>query len=714
MNSSHHIISAAPDPRDLPMAPGQSLMVPSDRVDLSGSVAFFRRRSGLIAMVTAAALAIGGAITWYTPTTYTADAMVSLQAVTEDRSNATGGAGRQAGPAPDSAYVDTQVEIIKSRDLAQRVATALGALDGLNPTERAETITRFQSNVSAIRSGESYALKIVFDADSGQAAAKAANMYAQQFTQLEMQASQESNRETTRLVAPRLEELRRQAHADTERLQRYRIANGLLSTSGASLTEQEISSYNQEVTRARAETAESQARLSTALQQLQSGSSGEDVGEALGSSVIGSLRARETLVGGEVANLSARYGPNHPQLVRAQGELAEVRRNIQSEIGRIISSLQARRDVAQQRLASLSSSLGAARGDLARNNAAMVGLDELERAAQSSQALYESYLNSYRQLVAQDGTQRPNARVLSLAEVPLLPSSPNVPLNMALALVIGLGAGLAAAYVAEALFRGLTTADEVEQGLGHRYLGSIPLLASVSRKARREVPAITQEPRSAFAESFRSLRTSIEQAVYGPTQVIAVTSALPKEGKTTVSSCLAQTLAVSGLPTILVDCDLRGRGVSRLLRLSPEHPGLIEVLEGRVSLAEALVTGESGLCVLPIRPSDSDPENLLTGEIFARLVQELRACFDHVVLDLPPVLPIAAGRTIAGLADATVLVVRWRKTMSGAARSALGMLPRDTVNVVGVTINRMDMRRRRLFGHGDPAYFYREYKGYYA
>ncbi|NEL74596.1 MAG: hypothetical protein G3W60_22015, partial [Xanthomonas perforans] len=87
----------------------------------------------------------------------------------------------------------------------------------------------------------------------------------------------------TRLVAPRLEELRQQAHADTERLQRYRIANGLLSTSGASLTEQEISSYNQEVTRARAETAESQARLSTALQQLQSGSSGEDVGEALGS-----------------------------------------------------------------------------------------------------------------------------------------------------------------------------------------------------------------------------------------------------------------------------------------------------------------------------------------------------------------------------------------------------------------------------------------------
>ncbi|MFD2137628.1 CpsD/CapB family tyrosine-protein kinase [Novosphingobium resinovorum] len=179
------------------------------------------------------------------------------------------------------------------------------------------------------------------------------------------------------------------------------------------------------------------------------------------------------------------------------------------------------------------------------------------------------------------------------------------------------------------------------------------------------MPAITQEPRSAFAESFRSLRTSIEQAVYGPAQIIAVTSALPKEGKTTVASCLAQTLAVSGRGAILVDCDLRGRGVSKLLRLSPEHPGLIEVLEGKVSLADALVTGESGLCVLPVKPSDLAHDTLLTGETFTRLLQELRACFDYVVLDLPPVLPIAAGRTLAGMADATVLVVRWRKTMKG-------------------------------------------------
>ncbi|PNU04779.1 GumC family protein [Novosphingobium guangzhouense] len=713
MNSSSQIISAAPDPRDMAYAPGQMLM-PSgmERIDLSGSMAFFRRRAGLIAMVTGAALLIGAAISYSMPTVYTAEATVSLVTPPEGQ-NPAAGAVRQAGPAPSSSYVDTQVETLKSRMLAQRVAQALGVLEGRTPQEQADIVSGYQRHVSAVRSGESYALDIVFQADSGQDAAKIANMYAQQFTQVEVEAARESTRDTAQLVAPRLQQLREQAHADTERLQRYRIANGLLSTSGASLTEQEISSYNQEVTRARAVAAESEARLATARAQLNSGSSGEDLGEALGSGVIGGLRARESQVGGEVANLEARYGANHPQLQRAKSELAEVRRDIGKEVSRIVSNLEMQRDVASQRLASLSASLGAARGDLARNNAAMVGLDELERTALSSQAMYESYLNSYRQLMAQDGTQQPNARVLSLAEVPLLPSSPNVPMNMVLALVIGLGAGLAAAYIAEALFRGVTTAEEVQYGLGSRFLGSIPLLGSVSR-ARREVPAITEEPRSAFAESFRSLRTSIEQAVYGPAQVIAVTSALPKEGKTTIASCLAQTLALCGERTILVDCDLRGRGVSKLLRLPAEHPGLIEVLEGKVSLADALVTGESGLCVLPVMPSDIEPDSLLTGETFARLIDELRACFTHVVMDLPPVLPIASGRTMARLADATVLVVRWRKTMRGAARSALNLLPRESVNVVGVTINRIDVRRQRLFGHTDPAYFYRQYKGYYA
>lgn len=715
MNGSRQISSAsASDGRALvAQPPGQAIMVPPDRVDLRGSVSFFRRRLSLILAITALAIAIGAIITFMTPAVYKAEALVSLETPQAETARTTG-AAVASGPAPSSAFVDTQVAILTSRELAARVGEALGLMKGKSAAEQRDVIDELQNGASAERSGESYALTLTYEAPNARDASLRANEFARQFTQWELLSSKERNQDSIKLIANRLNQLRAQAHADTEALQRYRIANNLLSTSGASLTEQEISAYNQEVTKARAMAAEDQARLDTALAQLRSGSSGEDVGEALGSSVVSSLRSRVSEVGGEVANLESRYGPSHPQLVRAKGELAELQRQIQAEIGRVVSNLEAKRDVSQQRLGSLSGSLAGARGQLSQNNAAMVGLDELQRTAEVSQGLYETYLNSYKQLVAEEGTERANARILSNADTPILPSSPNVPMNMLLSVVIGLGAGLAAAFVAESLFHGITSPDEIENVLGVRYLCSIPLLASVSKTSRKEVMAIVEEPRSAFAESFRSLRTSIEQATQGPAQVIAITSALPKEGKTITSACLAQTLAAGGASTVLVDCDLRRRGVTRLLRLGQEHDGLVEVLEGNANLSETLIIGNGGLAILPIRPADSEPEALLVGNLFERLIDELRMRYEYIILDLPPVLPIAATRTLASRADATVMIVRWRKTPEAAVRAALQQLPPDRINLAGIALTQIDMRRRRQFGSNDPAFYYKQYQQYYS
>jgi len=712
MNNSRQIISA-PGGRGRSLAEiGETALTPVDRVDLTGSVSFFRRRLRLIVSVVLLALAIGAALSFMQPKVYTASAVVSLRPPPENQSGAN--VAVATAPAPSSAYVDTQVEIITSRKMAEQVAAGLGLLDGLPEERRRDAVDDLQGNVRAERSGESYALTITYDGSSGEEAARRVNAFARQFANWELRLGREQNKEAIAAIEKRLAELRQQAQADTAALQQYRIANNLLSTSGASLTEQEISSYNQEVTRARAEAAEDHARLNTALDQLRAGSSGDDVGEALGSAVITSLRSREAEVGGEVANLASRYGSNHPELIRARGELREIRGQIDSEISRTISNLRAKRAVSQQRLASLTGSLNTARATLSQNNAAMVGLDELERNAQVSQGLYETYLNSYQQLVASEGTEQSNARILSLAEVPFFPSAPNIPMNMLLALCIGLGAGLLAAFLAETFFRGVTGPEDIEGDVGERYLGSVPLLASVSKKQRREVTAIGKEPRGAFAEAFRALRTSIEQATLGPAQVLAVTSALPKEGKTVTAICLAQTYAMSGASTVLVDCDEAKRGVTRLLNLPSEHPGLIEVLNGESELDEALFSSEAGLSILPLRNAVDPAEAPLSGEAMNRVITLLRARFEYVILDLPPVLPVAAARNVATMADATIMLVRWRKTASAALRSALHQMPADRINIVGVALTRVDMRRRSLFGRQDPAFYYREYRAYYA
>ncbi|MDE2435379.1 MAG: AAA family ATPase [Sphingomonadales bacterium] len=712
MNGNHGQSLTTIGSRDL-AAIGHHHSHGQDRLDLADSFAFFRRHALLILGTTTLVLLVALAASLLMPKTYRAKAVVMLvgNAAQAGQADPT----RAGQVAISNELVETQAEVITSRDMAERVVDRLDLDKGMNAQQRETLVTDLDQKVGAERTGESYALAIHYDARTPGEAALIANTFAQQYSQWDLLTEQQRNADTRKSMEGRLIQLRAQAQADTQALQQYRIANNLLSTSGASLTEQEISNYNQEVAKAKAEAAEDEARLNTALRQLKSGSNGDDVGEALGSQVVSGMRAQETQLAGQVASLSARYGQNHPELIRTRSQLAEVRQQIQAEIGRVVSNLRAKADVSNQRLTSLTASLGTAQSKLSQNNAAMVGLTGLERNAAASQAIYDNYLSSYKQLLAAEGTERPNARVLTWASPPRTPLSPNLKLNMALAAVIGLGLGILAAYVAEALLQGLTTPEQVEDLTGQPFLASIPLLSSVGTGQSQTMSAIRDEPYSVFTEAFRALGTSLDMSTHGSAKVVAITSALPGEGKTVVSSCLAHIYATSGLRTVLIDCDLRRQGISRLLNLRSRQNGLLEVLDGRTKVNFKGVDNEEFVFwTLPIIPSDEDGEQLIAGQPFADLLEQLRGQFDRIVLDLPPVLPVAYTRTVAARADTVVMIAHWRKTSAFALRAALRRLPPDQVNVAGVALNQVDMRRRAYFGRLDPAFYYKKYREYYA
>ncbi|MCJ2179807.1 GumC family protein [Novosphingobium album (ex Hu et al. 2023)] len=690
---------------------GRELARP-DRIDLSESIGFFRRRLKVIIGCVALCVLIGLAFSIFGQKTYRAETTVMLLPQSDTLVE---GDGKQSQPTMmNGQLVDTQIEIIESRDMATAVADSLGLTRGLSEQDKRASVDNLQNHVSATRAGVSYALTISVDASDAQDAAKLSNEFAKQFVNWEESNARKRHAMERADVKDRLAELRQQAQSDTQKLQQYRIANNLLTTTGASLTEQEISNYNFEVTKARAEAAEDQARLQTAINQLRSGSSGDDVGETLESSVIASLRTQEAQLAGEVANLSTKYGPNHPQLVRTRNELSEIRVQIQTQIGRIISNLQAKQAVSSQRLASLTSSLSSARAKLSVNNAAMVGLSELERAAEASQVIYETYLNRYKALVAAEGTEKPNARILTYAEVPLSPRTPNLKLNLALSLVIGLGVGIIGAYIAESMFHGVNGPEDVEKDLHENFLASIPLLQSVNPQRSHAVAAIRDDPRSVFAESFRVLYTAIDQSCNGASQVIAITSALPGEGKTVMSCCLAHVLATSGKRTVLVDCDMHRRGISRLLDVKPEQKGLIEILSGDAPLDVEQLMGGGQFCIIPLKADPEKPEELLTGDEFVQLLETLRQHFDHIILDLPPVLAIASTRVIASRADAVVMATQWRKTSAFAIRAARKRLPDEQVNVVGVALNQVDLRKKSFFDRKDASFYYGQYREYYS
>jgi polysaccharide biosynthesis transport protein len=717
---------------------------PSDTLDLGTLTSALHRQIWLFAIVFSTVLILAITITFTQTPRYTAKAQIVLTTARDQIAPEKTGAGQR--PVETMDRTDTEVQILQSRELADKVASALeltnepgfapgarkpgliargmamlsgGSAAPLAPPSAADihrqVVDEVLGSLRVSRVAETRAVQISFTSTSPLLAARIANEYARQYTSRRVREELDANRGATRFLARRLDELRAQAQADTRRVQQYRVDHNLLSTSGASLTEQEISSYNQEVTTAKAQAAEDEARLNAARAQLQRGSTGDDVGEALSSSVVSGLRAKQAEVSGRLADLRSRYGANHPDLIKAKSELADVNDQIQAEIKRVISNLEARKRVSNDRLESLSGSLNTARGALAGNNQALAGLDDLERRAQASQAVYDSYLNRYKETVAAEGTESPDADVVSWAETPQAPSSPRLILNLFLGAVLGAGLGFVSAFLAETLFSGLTTGTEVEEKLGLPCLADIPIPSSLTPRLRGSPEALVANGRTPLSEAFKNLRTSIDYGTATPPKVIAITSALPKEGKSTIVACLGRSMASDGERVLLIDCDAVQTSLSRRICGSNRSTGLAQLLRGECGFDDVVQIDElTGVHLLPLASARHERGEPLVTRKLLELIEELRGRYDRIIIDTAPVLPIAETRLATALADATIVVAHWRSTPDHAVRAALRLLPSKYVNVVGVVLSRVNMRKQSKYARGEPSYYFKQYRAYYA
>jgi succinoglycan biosynthesis transport protein ExoP len=718
--------------------------------DLRRLASRFRKRLRLFSAVALAVFVGVVLFTFGATPKYTATAEVMLDTRKEQVVSAE---AVLSGMAVDSPAVDTEVEVIKSRQLAERVVKALkldqdpefnttlekphglkavthavAAMFGAGrPAEAGLTAVEAQKaheqivdhvikNLKVSRAGLTYVIDVGYESEDSAKAAQIANKFADLYLLEQLEAKFDATRQATEWLNGRLQELRGQVQQDDAAVQQYKIANNLLSASGTNLTEQEISNYNTSLSEARAQAAEDVARLNTARAQMSHGSTGEDVGEALTSPVIQELRKQRAEISARVADLQGRYGERHPDMLKAKRQLSDIDAQIQQEIGRIISNLQAKAQVSQQRTASISGSLGGARGTLVANSRALVRLNELQRNADASRTLYESYLNRFKETSTQQGIEQSDSRVVSKAKIPTEQSSPKVQLNIAVGLVLALIAAMASILIAEGLDAGMTTAEDVEKRLDAAFLGSIPLLSSTTDSPTASpLDYVVERPLSAFSEAFRNLRTSILYSRLGDAvKVVAITSALPGEGKTTTSICLGRVAAQQGARVVIVDCDLRRQTVNRLLENQPVF-GLLEVLSGDATLDQALTLDPtSGAYVLPLTKGGFTPKDVFGSPAMDRLLEMLRERFDFVILDTAPVLPVADTRILAPKADVLVFLARWRKTPQDAIEAAFRNLSGTGTYIAGVALTQVDLKQQSKYGYGDGGYYYTEYKKYYA
>lgn len=635
-------------------------------------------------------------------------------------------------PQRDVNVVDTEVEALYSVELAKRVVRDLDLMndpefqrlvDGKPDLER--TANAVIGNLSVRRAGETYLIDIVTESVDAKKAAKLADSYAINYIALQKATKRAATQQANDLLAERIDEMAAEVEEAERQVQQYRIANGLMSVNGATLAEQSIAEIDNELARARASEREALGRLASAR------SSGVRV-DAAQTPALQTLRASLASAEQDLREAQQTYGPQHPRYQTSQARVDELRKAVAAETDRARAALSAERQqeidrltaeaaAAAQRRASLSGSVGGTRGALASTNKAQVQLNKLMRDAQAVRATYEAYLNRYQETTTKLGTEQADARIVSQATIPPSPTKPSLKMNLALGGLMGVALALAAIVGFATLDSKLNTPAEIERMFDVDSLPSLPTLESTLERDENVAEAgepedyILEHPQSIFAEQYRNLRAALLRSKTDERiRVVAMTSSLPNEGKTTSSICLARLAAVSDIRTIIVDCDLRHRSLNRLVPDNPDK-GLVEFLKGDATLEQVIWHDEaSGMDILPISTARHSKSDYIGSEKMRQLIADLRERYEFVVLDTPPVLPLADTRLIAGWADAVAVMCRWRSTPRRALESTLEILADADAKIAGVGLSMVDLRKQSRQGYGDPTFYYSKYKSYYT
>lgn len=594
--------------------------------------------------------------------------------------------------------------------------------------KRRQALAKLLDNLKVARVGRSYVLEISYTATSPQLAAAVANAIADAYLTDKLDAKYDATRRAGDWLQRRIEELRQHSLESDLAVQRFRAANGLVTANDKLVSDQQLAELNSALIVARADTARARARSDRIEAIIASGETDAVVTDALESSVIGSLREKYLESSKREAEISRRLGQDHVQAVRLRQEMTEYNRLMFDELRRIARSYQSELEVARSRERQITQGVRNATEVSVTAGETQVQLRELERAAETYRDLYQTFLQRYQEAVQQQSFPVTEARVISRAVPPAGASEPRLSLVLAICLALGCAAGGVVGAFREFRDRFFRTGEQVRDVLGLEYLGSVPLVEPPPGRRPPAGPArgevwrktemsgfATEHPSSAFAETLRSARIAADVHIDKPCKVIGFVSVLPGEGKSTIAMNFAQALAGSAR-VLLIDADLRNPGATRALG-SHAQGGLLEVLlEGRVPASAILADPDTGLKFLPAVVTRRMPHSseLLASAAMARLLAQMAAEFDYIVLDLPPLGPVVDARAVATRVDGFVMVVEWGGTSRKAVRDTLNAEPQIAGRCLGVMLNKVDGSRMKLYeGYGSPDYYASRYTRYY-
>jgi polysaccharide biosynthesis transport protein len=622
----------------------------------------------------------------------------------------------------DENYIETQAKILTSETLALQTVRNSGvatnpdfasengpseaiATGSLANQKRPPEISAFLGSLGVKRIPNSNLMEVSFESTDPQLAARMVNAHLENYIEQNYRSKYEATTQASRWLAGQLDELKVKVERSENARIEYERQNQIWTVDDKqTMTTQRLGDLNKELTDAQSDRIKKQA-----LYEFAKSGELEAVPQLRDNTVLQELQKKRSDLSVQYTEAVNQYGPSFPKVLRIQAEIKDVDEQINRQSKSVVVELENDYRAALQLEELRTKALDQQKADTNLMSEKMVQYNILRREAEANKALYEGLLTKLKEAGISAGLRSSNIHIVDPAMIPSYPARPAKARNIALAFLVGLIGGIGLALLREYLDNTVKTPDDVETLARLPSLAVVPAFgdgATASRRSgllrgastngnEKRIELVAQHlPKSQVSEAFRALRTALLLSQPDrPPQVILVTSALPREGKTTAAANLAVTLAQLGDKTVIVDADLRKPGITRLLNLGTgKYAGLSSYLAGVSTLDLVTVPHPAipNLAAIPTGPLPPNPADLLSSHRLTDAIAELRTKYKFIVIDSPPIMAATDAVILSVQVDGVLLVVRSGETPKEAFTRTRDLLTSVKSHLLGVVLNAVD------------------------
>lgn len=634
---------------------------------------------------------------------------------------------------------NSQVQILKSRPVAEKVIRKLklfehpemvppnksswfGAEAATGTREQAAAklqeavIRKFESSLTIEPIIKSQMVRVSFDSTDKEFAAKVANAVVEAYIDNELDARSEMTQKANAWLLQRMEGLRKKLEESEQALQHFREQENIIDNRGVVLSGsgKQFEEVSTNLVAARWRLAEAQSAYNQVRgHKEQAIEVFESIPAVLKDPTVQQMKHAETEATRKVIEYKGRYGYAHPKMIAAETDQKSMREALARAVEAAINGIYREYELARANAEAAAVAQAQIKADIQTISRKEFKLGVLRREVESNKQLYDTFVGRAKETEVSTNMQSTTGRLIDPAVVSSTPLKPKKLTTIAIAGILALLVGIALVILLDYLDSGMRSVPDVERRLGVDVLGTIQTLEKSEEEPFKPARAFLENPNSLFSESVRTIRTAVLlSAIDEPHRVVAVTSTLPGEGKTTVAINLAFALGQMK-KVLIVDGDIRRPSVGNAIGEGiGEGAGLIDFLAGEAPINECIrKTSSPNVFVLPAGKSFNSPLELVSSQKFCDTVSKMKEMFDVVLIDCPPLKPVSDALVISQYTNAVIYVVEADATPHQLASEAIKRLHGIKAPLLGVVLNLVDYKKADRYGHYAYQYAYGQEPG---